>query len=61
MERTTTSSLIGYVLYKKSGTIPTIVVGGEVDAWGGNARSGRGKYLVAEADESDGSFGQTPS
>ena len=53
--KTTTSSLIGYVLFK-SQVDPTIIVGGEVDAWDGNARSGRGKYLVAEADESDGSL-----
>jgi UDP-N-acetylmuramate--alanine ligase len=53
--KTTTSSLIGYVLLQ-AGLDPTIVVGGEVDAWGGNARLGDGPYLVAEADESDGSL-----
>ncbi|HEY9607330.1 MAG TPA: UDP-N-acetylmuramate--L-alanine ligase [Allocoleopsis sp.] len=53
--KTTTSSLIGYVLLQ-AGVDPTIVVGGEVDAWGGNARLGDGPYLVAEADESDGSL-----
>ena len=53
--KTTTSSLIGYMLYQCQ-VDPTIVVGGEVDAWSGNARSGRGEYLVAEADESDGSL-----
>ena len=53
--KTTTSSLIGYMLLK-SGLDPTIIVGGEVDAWQGNARSGQGKFLVAEADESDGSL-----
>jgi UDP-N-acetylmuramate--alanine ligase len=53
--KTTTSSLIGYMLLK-SNLDPTIIVGGEVDAWDGNARSGRGEYLVAEADESDGSL-----
>jgi len=53
--KTTTSSLIGYMLYK-SQVDPTIIVGGEVDAWSGNARSGQGEYLVAEADESDGSL-----
>ena len=39
-----------------SGLDPTIVVGGEVNAWEGNARLGEGPYLVAEADESDGSL-----
>jgi UDP-N-acetylmuramate--alanine ligase len=53
--KTTTSSLIGYVLLE-AGLDPTIIVGGEVDAWDGNARLGRGKYLVAETDESDGSL-----
>ena len=53
--KTTTSSLIGYMLYK-SQVDPTIIVGGEVDAWSGNARTGQGEYLVAEADESDGSL-----
>ncbi|GAC1452332.1 MAG: hypothetical protein NVSMB70_20440 [Chamaesiphon sp.] len=39
----------------QAGLDPTIVVGGEVNAWGGNARLGQSSYLVAEADESDGS------
>lgn len=53
--KTTTSSLIGYLLLQAE-LDPTIVVGGEVDAWSGNARVGSGPYLVAEADESDGSL-----
>jgi len=53
--KTTTSSLIGYLLLS-AGLDPTIVVGGEVDAWSGNARYGHGGYLVAEADESDGTL-----
>jgi UDP-N-acetylmuramate--alanine ligase len=53
--KTTTSSLIGYVLLE-AGLDPTIVVGGEVAAWQGNARVGQSPYLVAEADESDGSL-----
>jgi UDP-N-acetylmuramate--alanine ligase len=53
--KTTTSSLIGYILLK-AGLDPTIIVGGEVDAWAGNARLGQGHFLVAEADESDGSL-----
>ena len=53
--KTTTSSMIGYLLLK-AGLDPTIVVGGEVEAWSGNARLGDGEYLVAEADESDGSL-----
>lgn len=53
--KTTTSSLVGYLLLK-AGLDPTIIVGGEVAAWGGNARTGDSAYLVAEADESDGSL-----
>ncbi|OKH17878.1 UDP-N-acetylmuramate--L-alanine ligase [[Limnothrix rosea] IAM M-220] len=53
--KTTTSSLIGYILLE-AGLDPTIIVGGEVDAWDGNARLGKSRYLVAEADESDGTL-----
>jgi UDP-N-acetylmuramate--alanine ligase len=53
--KTTTSSLIGYLLVQ-AGLDPTIVVGGEVAAWEGNARVGQSPYLIAEADESDGSL-----
>jgi UDP-N-acetylmuramate--alanine ligase len=53
--KTTTSSMIGYMLLE-AGLDPTILVGGEVNAWSGNARLGQSQYLVAEADESDGSL-----
>lgn len=53
--KTTTSSMIGYMLLQ-AGLDPTILVGGEVKAWEGNARVGASRYLVAEADESDGSL-----
>jgi UDP-N-acetylmuramate--alanine ligase len=53
--KTTTSSLIGHLLVG-AGLDPTIVVGGEVSTWQGNARVGASPYLVAEADESDGSL-----
>lgn len=53
--KTTTSSLISYMLYGAN-LDPTVIVGGEVKAWQGNARIGHGEYLVAEADESDGSL-----
>ena len=53
--KTTTSSMIGYMLLQ-AGLDPTILVGGEVKAWEGNARMGASRYLVAEADESDGSL-----
>ncbi|BAF60041.1 UDP-N-acetylmuramate-alanine ligase [Pelotomaculum thermopropionicum SI] len=53
--KTTTTSMTALVL-EKNGMDPTIVIGGELSEIGGNAKLGRGEYLVAEADESDGSF-----
>jgi UDP-N-acetylmuramate--alanine ligase len=53
--KTTTTSLIAEVL-ARGGLDPTIVVGGRLHAIGANARLGYGQFLVAEADESDGSF-----
>jgi len=53
--KTTTTSMVGAVL-AEGHYDPTIVVGGRVTNLGSNARLGQGDYLVAEADESDGSF-----
>ena len=53
--KTTTSSMIALVM-ELAQKEPTIVVGGEIAQIGSNAKSGNGTYLVAEADESDGSF-----
>lgn len=53
--KTTTTSMTALVL-EKNGLDPTIIIGGELSDIGGNAKLGRGDYLVAEADESDGSF-----
>jgi UDP-N-acetylmuramate--alanine ligase len=53
--KTTTTSMIGAVL-SEGRYDPTIVVGGRVLSMASNARLGQGEYLVAEADESDGSF-----
>jgi UDP-N-acetylmuramate--alanine ligase len=53
--KTTTTSMIAAVL-ARGGLDPTIVVGGRLRALGSNARLGHGQFLVAEADESDGSF-----
>ena len=47
---------IAGVVVDRGGLDPTIVVGGRLRAFDSNARLGRGQYLVAEADESDGSF-----
>jgi UDP-N-acetylmuramate--alanine ligase len=53
--KTTTTSLISTLL-AFGGLDPTIVIGGRLKATGSNARLGQGTFLVAEADESDGSF-----
>jgi UDP-N-acetylmuramate--alanine ligase len=59
--KTTTTSLAAVVL-QEAGLDPTIVVGGKVKSLGANAMLGRGQYLVAEVDESDGNFVRlTPS
>ncbi|HSB05522.1 MAG TPA: UDP-N-acetylmuramate--L-alanine ligase [Thermodesulfobacteriota bacterium] len=53
--KTTTTSLIATVL-AAGGLDPTVVIGGRLNSLGSNARLGQGDFLVAEADESDGSF-----
>ncbi len=53
--KTTTTSMVAAVL-SRGGLDPTIVVGGRLRALGANAKLGHGRFLVAEADESDGSF-----
>lgn len=58
--KTTTTSMIATLL-TSAGFDPTIIIGGKVDALGGNAKLGAGDYLVAEADESDKSFLRLPA
>jgi len=53
--KTTTTSLIATIL-AEGGLDPTMVIGGRLNSLGTNAKLGRGDFLVAEADESDGSF-----
>ncbi len=53
--KTTTTSMIATVL-AHAGLDPTLVIGGKLMSIGGNARLGDGEVIVAEADESDGSF-----
>ena len=53
--KTTTTSLVASVL-AEGGLDPTFVIGGRLIAAGANASLGEGEWLVAEADESDGSF-----
>jgi UDP-N-acetylmuramate--alanine ligase len=53
--KTTTTSMVATVL-AHAGYDPTAVIGGRLNALGSNAKLGKGDFLVAEADESDGSF-----
>jgi UDP-N-acetylmuramate--alanine ligase len=54
--KTTTSAMLTLVL-RDAGWEPTAVIGGEVEALGGNAVVGAGRHFVLEADEYDGAFG----
>jgi len=53
--KTTTTSMAAAIL-GRAGIDPTVVIGGKLNAIGTNAQIGQGKFLLAEADESDGSF-----
>jgi UDP-N-acetylmuramate--alanine ligase len=53
--KTTTTSMVATVL-AAGGIDPTVVIGGKLNSLGTNAKLGQGDFLVAEADESDGSF-----
>lgn len=53
--KTTTSSMIALIM-ELAKQDPTFIIGGEIVNLGTNAKAGKGKYIVAEADESDGSF-----
>jgi len=52
----TTTTAITATIMEEAGLDPTVIIGGRFNAYGTNARLGSGDYLVAEADESDGSF-----
>jgi UDP-N-acetylmuramate--alanine ligase len=58
--KTTTTSLIAALL-EAAEMDPTVINGGIINAWGTNARLGSGDWMVAEADESDGTFVKLPS
>jgi UDP-N-acetylmuramate--alanine ligase len=53
--KTTTTSFLAAV-FDEAGADPTVIIGGRLNAYGANARLGGGEFLIAEADESDGSF-----
>ena len=58
--KTTTTSLIAALL-DAAKLDPTVINGGIINAWGTNARLGDGEWMVAEADESDGTFLKLPA
>lgn len=53
--KTTTTSILA-TLFTEAGFDPTVIIGGRLNTFGSNARLGEGGFLIAEADESDGSF-----
>lgn len=53
--KTTTTSLLA-TIFMEARLDPTVIIGGRLNAYGSNAMLGQGRYLIAEADESDGSF-----
>jgi UDP-N-acetylmuramate--alanine ligase len=58
--KTTTTSMVGALL--EAGHMdPTVINGGIINAYGTNARMGKGKWMVVEADESDGTFLKLPA
>jgi len=58
--KTTTTSLVHQVL-ETAGFDPTVINGGIINAYGSNAKLGKGDWMVAETDESDGSFLKLPA
>ncbi len=53
--KTTTTSLTASI-FKAAGLDPTVIIGGLLNAYGANGHLGESEYIIAEADESDGSF-----
>ncbi|MCH9765191.1 MAG: UDP-N-acetylmuramate--L-alanine ligase [Alphaproteobacteria bacterium] len=58
--KTTTSSLASHV-FAAAGLDPTVITGGIINDWGSNARLGQGRWMIVEADESDGTFTRLPT
>jgi UDP-N-acetylmuramate--alanine ligase len=58
--KTTTTAMIGWMMVE-AGLDPTVLVGGVVHAWGSNAHIGSSRWMVVEADESDGTFIRLPT
>jgi UDP-N-acetylmuramate--alanine ligase len=58
--KTTTTSLLSHI-FAEAGEEPTVITGGIINSWGSNARLGQGKWMIVEADESDGTFTRLPT
>jgi len=58
--KTTTTSLISHI-FAEASLDPTVITGGIINAWGTNARLGKSRWMIVEADESDGTFVKIPS
>ena len=58
--KTTTTSMISQI-FEHAVLDPTVITGGIINAWGSNARLGKGRWMIVEADESDGTFVKLPT
>lgn len=58
--KTTTTSMIS-TIFEAGRLDPTVITGGIINAWGSNARLGQGRWMIVEADESDGTFTRLPT
>lgn len=58
--KTTTTSILAH-LFETAELMPTVINGGIINSYGSNARLGKGDWLIAEADESDGTFIKIPA
>ncbi len=58
--KTTTTSLVSSI-FDEAALDPTVITGGIINAWGSNARLGKGRWMIVEADESDGTFTRLPT
>ncbi len=58
--KTTTTNLLGHI-FVEAGFDPTVIVGGKVESFGGHSKAGESQWVIAEADESDGSFLHLPT
>ncbi len=58
--KTTTTSLVS-TIFERANLDPTVITGGIINSWGSNARLGTGRWMIVEADESDGTFLRLPT